>query len=157
MKLINKLIALFAIGMMATACTDSLNEVNIPLSVSTPDVPTATIKATSAKVTATAAGSHLISRGICYATSPNPTIDDYKVTAFNKDMALIITGLQPSTTYYVRSFVQTSYEVKYSQEVSFTTTASTVDVEDDPQAGGPANLTRVSVHDPSIVWDHATG
>ena len=151
MKYIYKLFMLFAIGMMATACKDDINEVNIPLSVTTPEV--SAVKANSAIVKATAEGSHLISRGICYATSPNPTIDDYKVTAFSKSISLTLTGLQPNTTYYARGFVQTSFDLVYSQEVSFTTTAATVDTEDDPQSGSPADLKRVSVHDPSIVWD----
>ena len=151
MKYIYKLFMLFAIGMMATACKDDINEVNIPLSVTTPEV--SAVKANSAIVKATAEGSHLISRGICYATSPNPTIDDYKVTAFSKSISLTLTGLQPNTTYYARGFVQTSFDLVYSQEVSFTTTAATVDTEDDPQSGSPTDLKRVSVHDPSIVWD----
>ena len=45
--------------------------------------------------------------------------------------------------------------MKYSEEVSFTTSA-TESVEDDPQTEGPSALKRVSVHDPSIVWDQAT-
>ena len=151
MKYISKLLVLFAIVMMATACEDDINEVNVPLSVTTPTI--TNIKGTSVQVTTTAAGSHLISRGICYSTSPNPTIDDNKVTAFSKDISLTLTGLQPNTIYYARGFVQTSFDIVYSQEVSFTTTAATVDTEDDPQSGSPADLKRVSVHDPSIVWD----
>ena len=142
---------LFAIVTMATACKDDIEEVNIPLSVSTPAV--SAIKGSSAAVTATAEGSHITYRGICFSTSPNPTINDNKITAFSKNISLTITGLQPNTTYYLRGYAQTSYEVVYSGETSFTTTNATVDTEDDPQAGGPADLKRVSVHDPSIVWD----
>ena len=122
MKYISKLLVLFAIVMMATACEDDINEVNVPLSVTTPTI--TNIKGTSVQVTTTAAGSHLISRGICYSTSPNPTIDDNKVTAFSKDISLTLTGLQPNTIYYARGFVQTSFDIVYSQEVSFTTTAA---------------------------------
>ena len=151
MKYISKLLVLFAIVTMATACKDDIEEVNIPLSVSTPAV--SAIKGSSAAVTATAEGSHITYRGICFSTSPNPTINDNKITAFSKNISLTITGLQPNTTYYLRGYAQTSYEVVYSGETSFTTTNATVDTEDDPQAGGPADLKRVSVHDPSIVWD----
>ncbi|MBQ3769641.1 MAG: glycoside hydrolase family 43 protein [Prevotella sp.] len=70
-------------------------------------------------------------------------------------MVLTIGGLAKSTTYYVRGFAQTSYDVVYSDEISFTTTA-TESVEDDPQTQGPSALKRVSVHDPSIVWDPTT-
>lgn len=153
MKYISKLLALFAIGMMATACSNDVCEVNYPLTVTTPAV--TSVSGSSAIVTLTATGSHITHRGVCYSTSPNPTFDGDKVLATSKDMVLTIGGLAKSTTYYVRGFAQTSTDVKYSEEVSFTTTA-TESVEDDPQTEGPSALKRVSVHDPSIVWDQAT-
>ena len=111
MKYISKLLALFAIGMMATACSNDI--------------------------------------------SPNPTISDDKVYSTSKDMVLTIGGLAKNTTYYVRGFAQTSFDVAYSSEVSFTTTSSE-STEDDPQTEGPSALKRVSVHDPSVVWDPST-
>ena len=153
MKIISKLLALFAIGMMATACSDNINEVNYPLTVTTPTV--SSVSGSSAIVTLTATGSHITYRGVCYATSPNPTVNDEKVYGSSKEMVLTVGGLRKSTTYYVRGFVQTSYDVVYSNEVSFTTSAEE-SVDDDPQTEGPSALKRVSVHDPSIVWDQAT-
>ena len=153
MKYISKIFALFAIGMMATACTDKINEVNEPLNVTAPTV--TTVQAYSAIVSATATGSHITHRGVCYSTSPNPTIDDNKVIGNSKNMMLTVGGLAKSTTYYLRAFAQTSYDVKYSDEISFTT-LSAESVEDDPQKGSPADLARVSVHDPSVVFDPAT-
>ena len=38
MKYISKLLALFAIVMMAIACKDDINEVNLPLTVTAPTV-----------------------------------------------------------------------------------------------------------------------
>ena len=154
MKYISKLLALFAIVMMATACEDKINEVNYPLEVTTPSV--SSVSGSSAIVTLTATGSHVTYRGVCYATSPTPSVNDEKVYGSSKEMILTVGGLKKSTTYYVRGFVQTSYDVVYSDEVSFTTTASE-SVEDDPQTEGPSALKRVSVHDPSVVFDQATG
>ena len=153
MKYISKLLALFAIGMMATACSNDIKEVNTPLTVTAPTV--SSISGSSAIVTATATGSHIIHRGVCYSTSPNPTISDDKVYSTSKDMVLTIGGLAKNTTYYVRGFAQTSFDVAYSSEVSFTTTSSE-STEDDPQTEGPSALKRVSVHDPSVVWDPST-
>ena len=153
MKYISKLLALFAIAMMATACSDNVNEVNYPLTVTTPSV--TSVSGSSAIVTATATGSHIIHRGVCYSTSPNPTVSDDKVYSTSKEMVLTIGGLAKSTTYYVRGFAQTSYDVAYSDEVSFTTTSSE-SADDDPQTEGPSALKRVSVHDPSVVWDPTT-
>lgn len=154
MKYISKLLVLFAVGMMATACEDKVSEENIALAVTTPKV--TAVQTNMAVVSATAAGSHLINRGFCYATTPSPTIDDNKVLSSSKEMILTIAGLAKSTTYYVRGFVQTSFEVKYSDEVSFTTLAA-ASADDDEQIEGPEALKRVSVHDPSIVWDESTG
>ena len=153
MKYISKLLALFAIGMMATACSNDINEVNLPLTVTVPTV--SSVSGSSAIVTATATGSHITHRGVCYSTSPNPTVSDDKVYSNSKDMVLTIGGLAKSTTYYVRGFAQTSYDVAYSDEVSFTTTSSE-SADDDPQTEGPSALKRVSVHDPSVVWDPTT-
>ena len=153
MKYISKLLALFAIGMMATACSNDIKEVNTPLTVTAPTV--SSISGSSAIVTATATGSHITHRGVCYSTSLNPTISDDKVYSTSKDMVLTIGGLAKTTTYYVRGFAQTSYDVVYSDEVSFTTTSSE-SAEDDPQTEGPSALKRVSVHDPSVVWDPST-
>ena len=78
MKYISKLVMLFAIGMMATACSENdLAELDAPLEVSTPSV--SAVSATSAVVSVKATGSHITSRGICYSTSANPTVNDIKV------------------------------------------------------------------------------
>ncbi len=153
MKYISKLLVLFAIVMMATACKDDINEVNYPLEVSVPSV--SSVSGSSAIVSLTATGSHITYRGVCYGTSPNPTVNDEKIYGGSKEMVLTIGGLKKSTTYYVRGFVQTSFDVVYSNEVSFTTTAAE-SVDDDPQTEGPSALKRVSVHDPSVVFDQAS-
>ena len=153
MKYISKLLVLFAIVMMATACKDDINEVNYPLEVSVPSV--SSVSGSSAIVSLTATGSHITYRGVCYGTSPNPTINDEKIYGGSKEMVLTIGGLKKSTTYYVRGFAQTSFDVVYSNEVSFTTTAAE-SVDDDPQTEGPSALKRVSVHDPSVVFDQAS-
>lgn len=144
---------LFAIVMMATACKDDINEVNYPLEVSVPSV--SSVSGSSAVVSLTATGSHITYRGVCYGTSPNPTVNDEKIYGGSKEMVLTIGGLKKSTTYYVRGFAQTSFDVVYSNEVSFTTTAAE-SVDDDPQTEGPSALKRVSVHDPSVVFDQAS-
>ncbi|MCR4583207.1 MAG: glycoside hydrolase family 43 protein [Prevotella sp.] len=63
-------------------------------------------------------------------------------------MKLTLTGLTANTTYYVRGFAQTSSTVIYSDNVNFTTAEG-----EEEQTVGPELLKRVSVHDPSVVWD----
>ena len=119
MKHISKLFVLFAIGMMATACSDDIpgGEVNNPLTVSTPEV--AAVRATSAVVSATATGSHITSRGFCYSTTPDPTIDNIKMSVGKKDMQITLSSLSKGTTYYLRAYAQTMNDVKYSDEVLY--------------------------------------
>ena len=159
MKYISKFIALFAIVMMAIAC----KELSAPLEVSTPSV--SAISATSAVVSVTATGSHITSRGICYSTSANPTINDIKVPGSQANMTLMLHSLSKSTTYYVRGYAQTDNNVVYSEEVNFTTLAkeSTSDLDDWVAPAYPDDYRSVSswekrsqwnlgnVHDPSVM------
>ena len=164
MKYISKFIALFAIGMMATACTENETaELSAPLEVSTPSV--SAISATSAVVSVKATGSHITSRGICYSTSANPTINDIKVPGSQANMTLMLHSLSKSTTYYVRGYAQTDNNVVYSEEVNFTTLAkeSTSDLDDWVAPTYPDDYRSVSswekrsqwnlgnVHDPSVM------
>lgn len=92
---------------------------HVTLTVTTPTV--TDIKANSAIVTATATGSSVTARGICYATTPDPTVNDGKLTSSSPSMTLTLTGLNPQTTYHVRAFIQSGTNVKYSDDVSFVT------------------------------------
>ena len=125
-----------------------------PLSVSTPVV--SSVTSSSAVVTATATGSAITSRGICYATTANPSVSDAKVAGSSANMSVTLTGLQPTTTYHVRAYVQTSSDLKYSDDVTFTTLEGSGSDEEEEQKEGPEALKRVSVHDPSVVWDAST-
>ena len=68
-------------------------------------------------------GSDVTARGICWSTSPHPTIEDSKTTEgeglgiFNSTL----TGLVSGQTYYVRAYATNSAGTSYSSEVSFET------------------------------------
>lgn len=118
---------MLSLGLLMVACGDDDSgdtpSGGTPLSVTTPVV--TDIKQTTAIVSATATGSGITSRGVCYGTVANPTINDSKLTSASKDMTLTLAGLKPATTYHVRAYVQSSTEVKYSADVTFTTDAET--------------------------------
>lgn len=73
-------------------------------------------------------GSTVSARGICYLTSPNPTISN-NVVASGSGAGIFtsnLTGLIPNTTYYVRAYATNIVGTAYGNEVSFTTSLPTV-------------------------------
>ncbi len=64
-------------------------------------------------------------RGVCWSTSPNPTVSGAKTTDGTGPGFYVsaLTGLAASTTYYVRAYATNSVGTAYGSEVSFTTSA----------------------------------
>lgn len=86
---------------------------------------TALTASTSVTVT-DANGANLKSCGICWATNPNPTLEDSSVVAKGKQLNTAyecnIADLNPNTTYYVRAYATTDIATSYSEQRTFTTT-----------------------------------
>ena len=76
-------------------------------------------------VVSCAAGVAISDRGICWSTSPNPTIANSHSSAelATCTFTVDITGLTPSTTYHIRAYAVSGGIVYYGSDVSFTTTA----------------------------------
>ena len=110
--------------------------------VTTPTVTTPTV--TQITETTAVAGGNVTSdggasvteRGVVYATTQNPTINNTKVTSGigTGSFTCNLTGLQPNTTYYVRAYAINSVGIAYGEEVSFMTVEEIVD-------NPPSNLT----------------
>lgn len=68
-------------------------------------------------------GAAVSARGVCWSTSPNPTISNSKTTNGNGNGTFTsdITGLMPNTTYYVRAYATNSAGTAYGDQVEFTT------------------------------------
>ena len=83
------------------------------------------IKSNRASCTFTITGSPVQEKGVCFSQSPNPTISNLKSMApsnpTNSGKA-ILSGLKPSTKYYVRAYAKSGSNVFYGNELSFTTT-----------------------------------
>ncbi|MCX6247136.1 MAG: lamin tail domain-containing protein [Bacteroidetes bacterium] len=68
-------------------------------------------------------GSPILSRGVCWSTSSNPTITDSHTT----DPGTLgvytsnLTGLLPSTSYHVRAYATNAIGTGYGSDVAFTT------------------------------------
>ncbi len=68
-------------------------------------------------------GAYVTARGVCYSTSPNPTLSDNYTTNGNGDGSFtsLITGLIADTTYYVRAYATNSVGTTYGEQLIFTT------------------------------------
>ncbi len=66
-------------------------------------------------------------RGVVYATTANPTMENSKVIAGagTGSYTCNLTGLQAGTTYYVRAYATNSQGTSYGEEITFTTALST--------------------------------
>lgn len=98
-----------------------------------PNLPTVTTSAVSniAATTATAGGNvtadggaSVTARGVCWSTSPNPTIADNHTSdgSGTGSFTSNITGLSATTTYYARAYATNAGGTSYGSQVSFTTT-----------------------------------
>jgi uncharacterized protein (TIGR02145 family) len=68
-------------------------------------------------------GADVTERGVCWSESIEPTVDDYIITSGTGIgvFAVRLSGLDESTTYYVRSYATNSAGTSYSNVKSFTT------------------------------------
>ena len=68
-------------------------------------------------------GSQITGRGVCWSTSHNPTISGNHTDNGTGEGSFTsnLTGLTPSTTYYVRAYAINEVGVAYGDELSFTT------------------------------------
>jgi uncharacterized protein (TIGR02145 family) len=110
------------------------NEVTFSTIAVVNQLPTVTTQAMSAITTTTATsggnvtsdgGSAVTARGICWSTNTNPTLANSFTTDGSGTGAFIsnITGLLPSTSYYMRAYATNGVGTAYGNEVSFITTA----------------------------------
>lgn len=68
-------------------------------------------------------GATVTARGVCWSTSPDPTIDDNKTTDGNGMGAFTsqLTNLTHSTTYYIRAYATNSEGTSYGEQKYFST------------------------------------
>ncbi len=66
------------------------------------------------------------SRGICWGTEPNPTINNTRTLNGTGDGSFtsILTDLSPNSTYYVRAYASNTHGIVYGNNVSFSTNNS---------------------------------
>jgi len=103
---------------------------------SNPSLPTVTTSALTG-VTATSAtgggnvssdgGAPVTARGVCWSTSPNPTLSHQHTTngTGTGSFTSTLTGLTANTTYHVRAYATNAVGTAYGSDVTFTTPSTT--------------------------------
>ena len=69
-------------------------------------------------------GAFVDARGVCWSTSPNPTVALSTITVDGSGtdvFSSFISSLTPATTYYLRAYATNSVGTSYGNEISFTT------------------------------------
>ncbi|MEH6703309.1 MAG: hypothetical protein V7691_00815 [Galbibacter orientalis] len=76
-------------------------------------------------------GGSIINKGVCWSTSPSPTIEDNVVEndSENLDFDSEVTGLTSNTTYYLRAYATNEKGTTYGEEKMFKTITSNYKVE----------------------------
>lgn len=76
-------------------------------------------------------GSTIISKGLCWSTSPSPTLNDNKLENGSEgyEFSSQINGLQEDTTYYLRAYATNENGTTYGDEKTFRTPTPTHKVE----------------------------
>ncbi len=82
------------------------------------------------------ASAAVTSRGVCYATTQNPTLSNTCVTSGSGigSFSANLTGLNAGTLYYVRAFATNSIGTSYGSQIEFTTIAISLHARDSTTA-----------------------
>ena len=104
---------------VTSSCKKNVNPGTTPVTIETKEI---TFITDSSAVTGGTVSSIGDSRGICYSTNANPTINDSRIDAVFglADYSMTLTGLTGNTTYHVRAF-GIGDQIYYGQDISFTT------------------------------------
>ena len=99
----------------------------VPLLTTTSVTAITQTTATSGGSISSDGGSSVTARGVCWATTANPTTINSKTTDGPGTNSFIsnLTGLQPGTLYYMRAYATNSAGTAYGNELTFTTSANT--------------------------------
>ena len=122
--------------------TEWVNMVGSTASNALPSLAITTTASSIAGTTATSGGnvtndggSTVSARGICWSNTSNPTTANSKTTESGTtgSFSSNLTGLNASTTYYVRAYATNAVGTAYGAEISFTTSSISIG---DPYQGG---------------------
>jgi uncharacterized protein (TIGR02145 family) len=100
----------------------NLNILNVPSVITSPVIDVTQISATCGGEVTSDGGSSVTSRGVCWHTTPNPTLSDNYTSDGTGTGSFIsyLTDLTPNTQYYLRAYSTNYIGTGYGNEVVFT-------------------------------------
>jgi len=99
---------------------------NVPVLSTTTITSITSSSAVTGGSTISSVGSSVTTKGVCFSTSPNPTLSNSFTTngAGTGTFVSTLSSLTPNTLYYVRAYATNSSGTGYGNQLSFTTTSS---------------------------------
>jgi len=144
----NKLVVLLAVAslFLAPACQEKNNADSLPaLTTGAVSAITATTATLSGNISDQGTPAYT-ERGLCCATTENPTVEDKKTTVAGTgtgDFSTKVVGLTASTLYYVRTYAISELGTVYGNEVCFLTKAGADVGGGDDNDTIPTDTTRI--------------
>ena len=123
MKRILFIFAIIGLIFVFSGCSKKNNGTTATLTATTISIITSTIASGGGNISSDG-GATITARGLCWDTSQNPTVALTTKTTDGTGTGIFtstITGLLPSTTYYVRAYATNSAGTAYSAQLTFTT------------------------------------
>lgn len=120
MKLMSRMLIIIVILMLNYSCE---KKPTVPVITTNPVTNISTTTAVTGGEINDDGGAAIISKGVCWNTSDNPTIDNNKLTENSTatDFTINLSSLSPNTLYYIRAFATNSAGTNYGESVSFKT------------------------------------
>ena len=138
---------LVAALVMTTSCEDKEDKIKAPELTTTEASEITSSTAVSGGIITNAGMPVYTERGVCYATTENPTVDNTKIVIDGTETGNFtanLTGLIAVTKYYVRAYATSNNGTVYGNEVSFTTSTEPACDCDDISYPNNAKLKRIS-------------
>lgn len=123
MKNLVKLISLFFFIPLSTLHSCKKDQTTPPILSTTEPTEITQTTVTSGGNIKSDGSDEIIIAGICWSTSPNPSVKDIH-TNDAKELGIFtskLTGLTPDTKYYIRAYASNKTDIGYGNEVTFTT------------------------------------
>lgn len=114
-------------------------------------------------------GASVSSRGVCWAVSANPTIDDSNTANGTGTGSFVsnLNGLLPGTTYYARAYATNGVGTAYGNDITFTTTqvaptltttpATNITYNSAVSGGNITSTGGAPIDDKGVCWSITTG